>query len=91
MHISLSLSNSSKTIFDEFKKFNLVQCISSEYYKHKEFEMYNNILIFNFVVWKFCGEAQFPHSFGRQDWKIVAYQGIINISFTENFAYILNE
>ena len=25
----------------------------------------NNIISPNFMVWKFCGKAQFPHSFGR--------------------------
>ena len=25
----------------------------------------NTIISPNFLVWKFCGKAQFPHSFGR--------------------------
>ena len=25
----------------------------------------NTVILPNFVVWKFCGKAQFPHSFGR--------------------------
>ena len=25
----------------------------------------NTIILPNFLVWKFCGKAQFPHSFGR--------------------------
>ena len=25
----------------------------------------NTVISPNFLVWKFCGEAQFPHSFGQ--------------------------
>ena len=25
----------------------------------------NTVISPNFLVWKFCGKAQFPHSFGR--------------------------
>ena len=25
----------------------------------------NTVLSTNFMVWKFCGKAQFPHSFGQ--------------------------
>ena len=25
----------------------------------------NTVITPNFLVWKFCGKAQFPHSFGR--------------------------
>ena len=25
----------------------------------------NTVISTNFLVWKFCGKAQFPHSFGR--------------------------
>ena len=25
----------------------------------------NNVILPSFVVWKFCGKAQFPHSFGQ--------------------------
>ena len=75
MHISLSLSNSSKTIFEEFIKFNLVQCMFSEYYKHKEFEMYNNILISNFVVWSFVERHSFRIVSGVKIGKLMRIKG----------------
>ena len=32
----------------------------------------NTLISPNFLVWKFCGKAQFPHSFGRYSFHIVS-------------------
>ena len=64
------------SINDFFSKYdqicNAVQCI------HFENTTRNSVILPNFLVWKFCGKARFPHRFGRFD-----YVG--NCTFPQSF------
>ena len=42
----------------------------------------NTVIAPNFLVWKFCGKAQFPHSFWRFAWKYVETVPLNKISHT---------
>ena len=39
--------------------------------------MKNTVISPNILMWKFCGKAQFPHSFGRRsetEWDLAPYE-----------------
>ena len=44
----------------------------------------NTVILPNFLVWKFCGKAQFPHSFGRFTWNYVETVPFHKISTPRN-------
>ena len=44
----------------------------------------NIIISPNFLVWKYCGKAQFPHSFGRIAWNYAETVPFRKISTPEN-------
>ena len=50
----------------------------------KAFTTQNAVISPNFLVWKFCGKAQFPHSFGRVTRKYAETVPFHKISAPEN-------
>ena len=39
--------------------------MSKKDWSHETYTTENTVISADFLVWKFCGKAQFPHSFGR--------------------------
>ena len=59
---------------------------------HHAYTMKNTVISPNFLVWEFCGKAQFPHSFGRipQNYaKIVPFHKISTLENQVKVRYFL--
>ena len=66
--ISLFIVNNDKrnnTINEVAKQVTNVSEMESQQTVSKTGTAKNNVISSTFLVWKFCGIAQFPHSFGR--------------------------